>query len=138
MLTTPRPAVIIAGSRSFGSGVPNSCAVSYVADVVADANFEIGTVVSGGARGADTYGEHWATREGIPVERFSVTEDLWERHGNQAAYYRNLAMAYVADRLIAIWDGRSAGTRMMIELAEVRLGANAVHIDRYRRRRYSV
>lgn len=132
MLSTPRPAVIIAGSQSFGSGVTDTRAVNYVADVVADTGFEIGTVVSGGAFGADTYGEQWAAREGIPIERFPVTDELWERHGNRAAYYRNLAMAHIADRLIAIWDGRSPGTRMMIDLAETHLGVDAVHVDQYR------
>jgi len=127
-----RPAVIIAGTRTFGSGVPDEHAVAYLDGVIADAGVEVATVISGGARGADSYGEQWAAQEGIPVERFPVRDEDWKRHGPKAAYYRNLAMAYAGDALIALWDGRSKGTRMMISLATDCLGVDAVYVDEYR------
>jgi hypothetical protein len=132
MFTLNRPAVIIAGTRTFGSGVPDKRAVAYLDDIIADAGVQIATVISGGARGADSYGEQWAAERGIPVERFPIRDEDWERHGGKAAYYRNLAMAYASDTLIALWDGQSKGTCMMIELAEERLGPDAVYVDEYR------
>lgn len=132
MFDLDQPAVIIAGTRTFGSGVSDKDAVIYLDDVIADADVDVTTVVSGGARGVDSYGEQWAAQEGIPVERFPVTDALWERHGGKAAYYRNLAMVHVSDALVALWDGQSGGTRMIIQLAEAHLGADAVHVHEYR------
>jgi len=132
MFTFDRPAVIIAGTRTFGSGVSDAQAVAYIDSAIADAGFEIATVISGGARGADSYGELWAAEKGIPVERFPIRDEDWERHGRKAAYYRNLMMAYAGDALIALWDGQSKGTRMMIELAEEHLCPEAVYVDEYR------
>jgi hypothetical protein len=41
----------------------------------------------------------------------------WDTYGRSAGYRRNEAMADAADSLIAFWDGRSKGTKHMIELA---------------------
>lgn len=39
------------------------------------------------------------------------------RFGFRAFYVRNKQIAYVCDRLIALWDGESRGTKMTIDLA---------------------
>ncbi|WNF07240.1 DUF2493 domain-containing protein [Brevibacillus borstelensis] len=72
------------------------------------------TIVSGGARGADKLGERYAKENDYLVE---VHPADWDRHGKRAGYIRNKEMAEVANALIAFWDGKSRGTRMMIELA---------------------
>jgi len=41
----------------------------------------------------------------------------WEEYGKKAGYYRNKKMAEYATHCIAFWDGKSAGTKMMIDLA---------------------
>ena len=41
----------------------------------------------------------------------------WERHGRAAGPIRNEEMAEVSDALIAFWDGKSRGTKSMIEIA---------------------
>ena len=41
----------------------------------------------------------------------------WKKWGRRAGYRRNVQMAQHADALIAIWDGKSPGTRHMIETA---------------------
>jgi hypothetical protein len=71
-------------------------------------------VFSGEARGADTLGELWAESMGLPVHRFAA---LWKIHGRQAGYMRNMEMAVRADALVAFWDGRSKGTKHMIDIA---------------------
>lgn len=71
-------------------------------------------IVCGEARGADTLGKRYASENGILV--ISVPAD-WERHGKKAGYLRNQEMARYADALIVFWDGRSKGTRNMLEIA---------------------
>ena len=98
---------IIAGSRE---GV----ILQHVEDAIEKSEFEITTVISGTARGADTFGEFWAEANGIPVERFPAD---WELYGKRAGFRRNVQMAENADALIAIWDGESKGTQHMINIA---------------------
>ena len=77
-------------------------------------NMDIDEVVCGGARGADEYGKQWAERLGIPVRMFRAE---WKLHGKSAGPIRNRQMAEYADALIAFWDGKSRGTKNMIETA---------------------
>lgn len=71
-------------------------------------------VVSGCARGADKLGEVWAENRGIPIKKFPAD---WEKYGKKAGIFRNHQMADYADALIAFWDGKSRGTKHMIETA---------------------
>lgn len=41
----------------------------------------------------------------------------WDKHGKSAGYKRNEEMARNADALIAFWDGKSKGTKHMIDIA---------------------
>lgn len=103
---------IIAGSRD-GIGydaVEKAVEASGWAD-------RITTVLSGGARGVDTYGERWAEASGPPVERHPPK---WSQHGGAAGPIRNREMAECSDALVAVWDGESKGTRNMIEQARAR------------------
>ncbi len=71
-------------------------------------------VVSGAAPGADRLGERWAAAMNIPCFRFPAD---WDRYGKAAGYIRNETMAANAEALIALWDGRSPGTKHMIDIA---------------------
>lgn len=42
----------------------------------------------------------------------------WEKHGKSAGYKRNQEMANVSTHLIAFWDGKSRGTKHMIDIAK--------------------
>ncbi|MEQ8278566.1 MAG: SLOG family protein [Deltaproteobacteria bacterium] len=77
-------------------------------------------IVSGTARGADEFGERWAAKREIEVHRFPAD---WRTYGKRAGPIRNRQMAQNADGLVAVWDGRSRGTKTMIEfaLADLRL-----------------
>lgn len=99
--------VIIAGSRTIRD-------VALVAEAVAKSGFNVTEVVEGGARGVDTLAFDWAHSQGVPVKVFPAD---WNRYGKQAGILRNLQMADYADALIAIWDGKSRGTRHMIDVA---------------------
>lgn len=74
-------------------------------------------IVSGGARGADKYGENWAEEQLINIHRYPAD---WEKYGKRAGPLRNQLMSENAEGLIAIWDGKSRGTCNMIELAKTR------------------
>lgn len=72
------------------------------------------TVLSGAARGADRLGEMWAAECKVPCERFPAN---WDLYGKSAGYKRNEQMAGHAEALIALWDGKSKGTKHMIDIA---------------------
>jgi hypothetical protein len=101
---------IIAGSRQMTDEV-------LMADTLAGLAWPITEVISGGAGGADRLGEAWAARNGIPVKRFPAD---WARYGKGAGPVRNREMALYAEALVAFWDGRSPGTKNMIDLARQR------------------
>lgn len=75
--------------------------------------------VSGGCRGVDTLAERFCKLHNYPIKVFNAD---WATYGKRAGYLRNKQMAeYAAETggsLIAFWDGKSRGTKMMIELAE--------------------
>ena len=98
--------VIVAGSRSINDW-------EYIFKLLDTHESEISEVVSGGAKGVDTWGEIWAEASHIPYIQFPAE---WDKYGKQAGYLRNQQMAEYADALIAIWDGQSKGTKHMIDI----------------------
>ena len=72
-------------------------------------------IVSGNARGVDKIGEELATFLGLSLKEFPAN---WNKYGKRAGYLRNEEMANYADALIAIWDGKSKGTKHMIDIAK--------------------
>jgi len=99
---------IVAGSRTIKDK-------SLVAYVIKRSGFKITEVVSGRAKGVDTLGEEVAHDLGVSVKPFPAN---WNKHGKAAGYIRNQEMADYAEALIAIWDGKSRGTRDMISRAK--------------------
>lgn len=74
--------------------------------------FFITELVSGTAIGVDQLGEQWATTRSIPVTRMPAD---WNQYGKRAGAARNKAMAQYADAAVIVWDGKSNGTRNMID-----------------------
>ena len=103
--------VIIAGSRGFSNYklIKEKCN-EYLGEKRKEYNI---IIISGGARGADTFGEKYAQDEGFSLEVFPAN---WNKFGKSAGFIRNEQMAEVADALIAFWDGKSHGTKHMIEI----------------------
>lgn len=98
---------IVAGSRECQSP-------KVVKEAMMGCDWDISEVVSGTARGVDQLGEAVAKSLGLPVARFPAD---WATLGKRAGYVRNEQMADYAQALCAIWDGKSAGTKNMIEIA---------------------
>jgi len=80
-----------------------------------DCPWQPSEIVSGAARGIDRMGEEWAGEREIPVKQFPAD---WDTHPKSAGPIRNRQMAKYADALVAIWDGKSRGTKNMIEEAK--------------------
>lgn len=97
--------VIVAGSRDF-QNYPLMC------NILNNTKSRIGEIVSGDAKGADTYGCMYARDNNIPIRHFPAD---WEKYGASAGYVRNKQMGDYADELIAFWDGTSPGTKDMID-----------------------
>ena len=74
-------------------------------------------IISGCARGADTLGLRYATENAFDVEKYPAE---WGNYGKKAGYMRNVEMAENADAIIAFWDGKSKGTKHMIDIATER------------------
>ena len=115
-MTTPtiKPfRLIIAGSRELNLSAPELAKVSRWLDHMTQNKPSL-EVVSGCARGADKLGEAWAQDRGHQVVHFPA---YWKAEGRSAGYKRNVRMASYANALIAIWDGKSKGTKHMIDIA---------------------
>lgn len=105
---------IIAGSRNINN---NSIVQTVVTKAARDHDINISVLVCGMAKGVDMLGHRWATANNIKIDGKPAN---WELHGKRAGYFRNVQMAENADALIAIWDGKSPGTKHMIDIAKAR------------------
>jgi hypothetical protein len=112
--------VIIAGGRDFSDyeKLKNYCdeILSNKSDV---------EIVSGVAKGADLLGEKYAEENNYSLKQFPADWKL----GRGAGHIRNTQMANYADTLIAFWDGKSKGTKHMIETAREK--GLSVNVCRY-------
>ena len=107
--------IIIAGSRDWTDRELIKLELNRVVEECHDR--EPITVVTGGARGADTIGHDVAVDAGHAT---TVMFAKWDMHGNSAGYKRNVEMAKVSTHLLAFWDGHSRGTMHMINIARER------------------
>lgn len=69
-------------------------------------------IISGGAKGIDTCAKEYAIANGIKLTEFLPQ---YEKYGKGAPLKRNIAIIENADIVIAFWDGKSSGTRFVIE-----------------------
>ncbi len=102
--------VIIAGSRGIND-------YAKICDAVQQSGFLISQILSGMAQGVDSLAVRYATENGLPCEHFPAE---WRKWARSAGYRRNTQMAQHADALIAVWDGKSPGTKHMIDVARAR------------------
>lgn len=79
--------------------------------------------------GADYLGERWAHEHNIPIRWFRAEWKVW---GYSAGPRRNRHMAEYADAAIVIWDGRSRGSKNVIdEMARVGKECLVFRADQY-------
>ena len=69
-------------------------------------------VVSGGARGVDSWARQACFAEGIDYIEIPA---LWGAYKKAAGYRRNPLIMALADRAMIFWDGDSRGTKSMVD-----------------------
>ena len=69
-------------------------------------------IVSGGAKGVDTCAREYAEKSKIPLTEFLPD---YKRYGRGAPLKRNIEIIEYADKVIAFWDGKSKGTKFVID-----------------------
>lgn len=103
--------LIIAGSRDITDH-------NVVVDALEKSGFEVESIteiVSGGARGVDRIAEDLSRL--LLDKEATVFPAQWDKFPRAAGHIRNAEMAEYADALIAVWDGKSPGTKNMIDTA---------------------
>ncbi|QLF80712.1 DNA processing protein [Escherichia phage vB_EcoP_SP5M] len=116
--------LIVAGGRDF---VNTQVMITVLMDLVEkgkiDPNPEL---VCGMARGADMLAYSLWANHNMKIHTFPAD---WKTHPRSAGYIRNAEMGNFADVLVAFWDGKSRGTKHMIDIMQ-RLN-KPVYIVRY-------
>ncbi len=69
-------------------------------------------IVSGGAKGVDTSAKEYADAYGLKFKEFLPE---YEKYGRRAPLVRNDLIIDYADVVIAFWDGKSKGTKYVID-----------------------
>ena len=102
--------VVIAGSRDITD-------YDILLKAIKECPFKITEVISGCARGVDTLAENFAEDYGLKLHLFPAD---WKRLRNAAGPIRNAQMADFADAVLCVWDGKSPGTKDMMNQARKR------------------
>ena len=102
--------VLICGGRDYQDKVTMYNVLNEFLD---DINTPV-TIISGGAKGADTLAEEFSMYFDLPFEKYPAD---WDKHGRAAGYIRNKRMLDEGkpDLVVAFPGGK--GTAMMVKLA---------------------
>lgn len=73
------------------------------------------TIISGGARGADTYAKEFANKHNLKLVEYLPEYDKYPP--KVAPLMRNKLIVESCDCLMAFWDGKSRGTKYTIDYA---------------------
>ena len=104
--------IAIVGSRGFTDfDLLNKIVTSYCVSK----NILPKTIVSGGAKGADSLAEKFAKMYDFEMKIFYPD---WEQFGRNACSTRNTEIVEYADIVFAFWNGTSPGTKDSITKAE--------------------
>ena len=105
--------LVVAGGREFENYKLLSTQLDkYLHDIIH--THEV-IILSGCAKGADSLGEQYARERGFKVEQHPAA---WEQYGDAAGPIRNKEMTGEADAVIVFWDGKSKGSKSMINCAK--------------------
>ena len=73
-------------------------------------------IISGGARGVDKCVESYCTSWKLPIKIIRPINPA-----NKLDYlFRNIEIITMADKIVALWDGKSKGTKFVIDYAKAR------------------
>ncbi len=104
--------IVVAGCRNFNDYF---IAKEFIDDCLKDIKKENTLIfVSGCCKGADLLGERYAKENGFDIEHYPAD---WNKYKKAAGVIRNKQMAEASDIVVCFWDGKSRGTKSMIDLA---------------------
>lgn len=69
-------------------------------------------IVSGGAAGVDTIAKNYAVTHNIKYTEFLPE---YQKYGRNAPLLRNVSIIEYADEVLVFWDGKSKGSKFVIE-----------------------
>lgn len=104
--------IVVAGSRTF---TDYNLLETTLDELISKYNITEPVIVSGTCSGADKLGEWYAYNRNYKVLQFKPD---WKKYGKGAGFIRNKAMGDNSDILVAFWDGKSQGTKNMIEIMQ--------------------
>lgn len=73
---------------------------------------EVTEIISGGAKGVDTSAREYAVAKGIKLTEFLPE---YKKYGKAAPLKRNITIIEYADLVLAFWDGKSCGTKFVVD-----------------------
>ena len=76
---------------------------------------DVTEIVSGGAKGVDSDARNYAEKNSIKITEFLPDYTLY---GRGAPLKRNIQIIEYADMVLAFWDGKSRGTKYVIDNCE--------------------
>ena len=76
---------------------------------------DVTEIITGGAKGVDSLAEKYADENGIIK---TVIKPNYRRYKRGAPLKRNKEIVQMSDKIIALWDGKSRGTKFTIEYAK--------------------
>lgn len=100
--------VAIIGSREFKNKALLDAKMKEI-----QIKYPIQTIISGGAKGADTLAVQWANKNDIETV---VYYPDFKKH-KRAYHFRNRQIVHHADIIVAFWNARSTGTRYTLNYA---------------------
>jgi hypothetical protein len=74
-------------------------------------------IISGMARGADNLGCKYGNEHHHHVIEIHAE---WNSDGKRAGFLRNEKMLALADAVVCFWDGKSSGTKHMIDISKAK------------------
>ena len=130
--------VIISGGRTFEDYIFLKDMMNEILRPYID-HYDI-EIITGYAVGVDRLGDKYAMLNGYTSH---VIPALWNKYGEDAGHIRNTEMGDFAKRatrsmLVAFWNGKSAGTKDMIDYAE-KIGIPVKIVDvEYKKRDFDI
>jgi hypothetical protein len=102
--------VIVAGGRDF----QDFDLLSKKLDILFSKRADV-VIISGMADGVDSLAVKYAEDNKLRVSEFPAQ---WAKHGRASGFRRNVEMARYADACVCFWNGKSPGTKHMIDTAQ--------------------
>lgn len=107
--------VIVAGGRDFADYAYMKEKLDEVFNALGDLDSHPVEIISGMAKGADTLGIRYTEEHQLTMVLYPAN---WKNYPRMAGILRNMNMLVTATHLVAFWDGKSHGTKHMIEIAK--------------------